>query len=127
LSACGQVFVEDFPAEDDECLRQPLRGKKPAARQGSAGRPGGSVRTRTAGDLRRIVGATADEGSDGTVYLDRTVATLTSNGGDIDPDLLRFLSPLGWEHINLTGDYTWPHANHIKPGKYRPLRRSAKP
>ena len=62
-----------------------------------------------------------------TVYLDRTVATLTSNGGDIDPDLLRFLSPLGWEHINLTGDYTWPRANHIKPGKYRPLRRPAKP
>ncbi|SEF12263.1 Protein of unknown function [Arthrobacter alpinus] len=23
-----------------------------------------------------------------------------------DPDLLRFLSPLGWEHINLTGDFT---------------------
>jgi TnpA family transposase len=62
-----------------------------------------------------------------TVYLDRTVATLTSGGGDIDPDLLRFLSPLGWEHINLTGDYTWPRANHIKPGKYRPLRHPAKP
>ncbi len=62
-----------------------------------------------------------------TVYLDRTVATLTSNGGDIDPDVLRFLSPLGWEHINLTGDYTWPRAHHIKPGKYRPLRRPARP
>lgn len=62
-----------------------------------------------------------------TVYLDRTVATLTSDGGDIDPDVLRFLSPLGWEHINLTGDYTWPRANQIKPGKYRPLRRPAKP
>ena len=48
----------------------------------------------------------------------RTVATLTSNGGDIGPDLLRFLSPLGWEHINLTGDYTWPRTNHIKPGRY---------
>lgn len=56
-----------------------------------------------------------------TVYLDRTITDLNSNGGDIDPDLLRFLSPLGWEHINLTGDYTWPHS--IKPGKYRPLRR----
>jgi hypothetical protein len=33
----------------------------------------------------------------------------------------------GLEHINLTGDYTWPRANHIKPGRYRPLRRSAKP
>ncbi|MGO4587129.1 Tn3 family transposase [Arthrobacter sp. 2RAF6] len=62
-----------------------------------------------------------------TVYVDRTITTLTSDGGNIDPDLLRFLSPLGWEHINLTGDYTWPRANHIKPGKYRPLRRPAKP
>ena len=62
-----------------------------------------------------------------TVYLDRTITTLTSDGADIDPDLLRFLSPLGWEHINLTGDYTWPRANHIKPGKYRPLRRPANP
>ena len=62
-----------------------------------------------------------------TVYLDRTITTLNSNGSTTDPDLLRFLSPLGWEHINLTGDYTWPHANHIKPGKYRPLRRPAKP
>jgi hypothetical protein len=54
-----------------------------------------------------------------TVYLDRTFATLTSNGGDIDPDLLRFLSALGWEHINLTGGYTWPRASHIKPGNHR--------
>jgi hypothetical protein len=22
-------------------------------------------------------------------------------------DLLRHLSPLGWQHINLTGDYLW--------------------
>ncbi|MFQ4150209.1 Tn3 family transposase [Arthrobacter sp. LAPM80] len=62
-----------------------------------------------------------------TVYLDRTITTLNQEGNAPDPDLLRFLSPLGWEHINLTGDYTWPRTNHIKPGKYRPLRRSTKP
>lgn len=62
-----------------------------------------------------------------TVYLDRTITTLTKDQSVTDPDLLRFLSPLGWEHINLTGDYTWPRANHIKPGKYRPLRRPKKP
>ena len=62
-----------------------------------------------------------------TVYLDRTITTLNKDENTTDPDLLRFLSPLGWEHINLTGDYTWPRANHIKPGKYRPLRRQAKP
>lgn len=62
-----------------------------------------------------------------TVYLDRTITTLNQEGNATDPDLLRFLSPLGWEHINLTGDYTWPRTNKIKPGKYRPLRRTAKP
>ncbi|RAX48213.1 Tn3 family transposase [Arthrobacter sp. AQ5-05] len=61
-----------------------------------------------------------------TVYLDRTIATLDREDKAPDPELLRFLSPLGWEHINLTGDYTWPRTNKIKPGKYRPLRRSSK-
>ncbi|WP_263377098.1 Tn3 family transposase [Granulicella aggregans] len=28
----------------------------------------------------------------------------------IDPAQPQHVSPLGWEHINLTGDYTW-HAN----------------
>eukprot|EP01132_Coremiostelium_polycephalum_P000292 gene292-381_t len=26
---------------------------------------------------------------------------------EIDESLLKHLSPLGWEHINLTGDYAW--------------------
>ena len=38
-----------------------------------------------------------------TVYLDRATAALCANG---EPRL-SFLSPLGWEHINLTGDYLW--------------------
>ncbi len=62
-----------------------------------------------------------------TVYLERTFATLNQEGNATDPDLLRFLSPLGWEHINPTGDYTWPRTNKIKPGKYGTVRRLAKP
>ncbi|MET3812545.1 hypothetical protein ABIB14_003678 [Arthrobacter sp. UYEF3] len=58
-----------------------------------------------------------------TVSLDRTITTLDSDGSTTDPGLLRFLSPMGWEHVNLTGDYIWPRPNHIKPGKYRPLAR----
>lgn len=38
----------------------------------------------------------------------------------------RSLSPLGWELITLTGDYTWPRTNRIKPGKYRRQRRASK-
>ncbi|MBS3025527.1 Tn3 family transposase, partial [Acidiphilium multivorum] len=26
----------------------------------------------------------------------------------LSPDLLAHVSPLGWEHINLTGEYRWP-------------------
>ena len=45
-----------------------------------------------------------------------------SNDSAVDPDLLRFLSPLQREHISLTGEYTWPDTNHIRAG-YQPLRR----
>ncbi len=58
-----------------------------------------------------------------TVYLDRAITTLNGTDTPPSPELLRYLSPLSWEHINLTGNYTWSRATH-KPGTYRPLRRS---
>jgi hypothetical protein len=36
--------------------------------------------------------------------------------------LLQYLSPLGWEHINLTGDYVWRNSAKVGAGKFRPLR-----
>ncbi|WP_430733930.1 Tn3 family transposase, partial [Escherichia coli] len=30
------------------------------------------------------------------------------DGKLLSPDLLAHVSPLGWEHINLTGEYRWP-------------------
>jgi hypothetical protein len=36
--------------------------------------------------------------------------------------LLPYLSPLGWEHINLTGDYVWRQSQKLPAGKFRPLR-----
>ena len=36
--------------------------------------------------------------------------------------MLRYLSPLGWEHINLTGDYLWKAGAKTGAGKFRPLR-----
>ena len=53
-----------------------------------------------------------------TVYLER--ATKAINGHDAA--LLQYLSPLGWEHINLTGDYVWRSSAKIGAGKFRPLR-----
>jgi hypothetical protein len=40
-----------------------------------------------------------------TVYLERAVRALREHGQTVDQTLLKHLSPLGWEHVNLTGDY----------------------
>ena len=40
----------------------------------------------------------------------------------MDGELLQFLSPLGWEHINLTGDYVWRQSRRLEDRKFRPLR-----
>ncbi|AWK42160.1 hypothetical protein A4R40_11980 [Photorhabdus laumondii subsp. laumondii] len=42
-----------------------------------------------------------------TLYLERAIQSLHAAGNVIDEQLLQYLSPLGWEHINLTGDYVW--------------------
>ncbi len=42
-----------------------------------------------------------------TVYMERAVDVLKRKGVKINEQLLSHLSPLGWEHINLTGDYIW--------------------
>ncbi|AZE48312.1 TnpA transposase [Pseudomonas chlororaphis] len=39
----------------------------------------------------------------------------------------RALSPLGWEHINLIGDYVWRQSRKLEDGKFRPLRQLGKP
>jgi TnpA family transposase len=41
-----------------------------------------------------------------TRYLARAVAALRQTEG-VAEHLLAHLSPLGWEHVNLTGDYVW--------------------
>ena len=41
------------------------------------------------------------------LHLERAVQALADGGQTIDETLLHHLSPLGWEHINLTGDYVW--------------------
>ena len=42
-----------------------------------------------------------------TVYLERAIQALRNQGQMIPEALLLHLSPLKWEHINLTGDYHW--------------------
>ena len=57
-----------------------------------------------------------------TVYLERAARALQHRDSAWDESLLRYLSPLGWEHINLTGDYVWRQDRTRSPGKFRPLR-----
>lgn len=57
-----------------------------------------------------------------TVYLERVISALLDKGKLEDEALLKYLSPLGWEHINLTGDYLWRNSAKLGAGKFRPLR-----
>ncbi len=57
-----------------------------------------------------------------TVYLERAVQALRDLGKTVDNSLLTHLSPLGWEHINLTGDYVWRQNKEVEQGNFRPLR-----
>ena len=43
-----------------------------------------------------------------TVYLEKSVEIFRKQGVEVDDKLLQHISPLGWEHIALTGEYRWP-------------------
>jgi TnpA family transposase len=57
-----------------------------------------------------------------TVYLERAVAALRQHGQVIDEGLLPHVAPIHWNHINLTGDYTWRQNKRVEHGGFRPLR-----
>lgn len=54
--------------------------------------------------------------------MEAALRHLERHGKQIQPELLQHLSPLGWQHINLTGDYLWTDAS-ITAGTLRPLRQ----
>src|SRR5882672_4042576 len=58
-----------------------------------------------------------------TRYLNRAIAALREVE-DVPDRLLVHLSPLGWEHVNLTGDYIWASADQLAENRdrFRPLR-----
>jgi TnpA family transposase len=57
-----------------------------------------------------------------TVYLAEAVAVCKQQGIIIDDEHLRHLSPVGWEHICLTGDYLWNFHHVPRSGHLRSLR-----
>ena len=58
-----------------------------------------------------------------TVYLEHAVAALERQGTPVPAECLRHFSPLGWEHINLTGDYIWDLRQTTTLQRLRALRR----
>ncbi|MBV9481019.1 MAG: Tn3 family transposase, partial [Acidobacteria bacterium] len=58
-----------------------------------------------------------------TRYLNRAIAALREVE-NVPDHLLLHLSPLGWEHINLTGDYVWSPADEMTENRdgFWPLR-----
>ena len=56
-----------------------------------------------------------------TVYLARAAEYLRSKGKLISDALLKHVSPLTWEHINLTGTYSW-QTEPTDPAIFKPVR-----
>lgn len=58
-----------------------------------------------------------------TRYLERAIAAFRQTE-EVADHLLVHLSPLGWEHVNLTGDYIWAARSGMSETPYglRPLR-----
>lgn len=57
-----------------------------------------------------------------TTYLEAAIHHLERQGRPVPVDMLQHLSPLGWQHINLTGDYLWT-VPAAEAGQLRPLRQ----
>jgi hypothetical protein len=53
-----------------------------------------------------------------STYLERAVTALRQVGHHVPDELLAHVWPLAWDHINITGDYTWRHHH---PDGFRPL------
>ncbi|MBV9357438.1 MAG: Tn3 family transposase [Chloroflexi bacterium] len=53
------------------------------------------------------------------IHLEQAIDTLRAAGLNISEELLTHLSPLGWEHIVLTGEYRWTSDSARRPGQRR--------
>ena len=56
-----------------------------------------------------------------TAYMERAIRHLRARGEKIPNELMPYLAPLGWQHINLTGDYIWTEPSRLDGEGFRPL------
>lgn len=54
--------------------------------------------------------------------MERAIEALKRKGVKLNEQPLSHLSPLGWEHINLTGDYIWKSNRIPASAKFHRLR-----
>jgi len=54
--------------------------------------------------------------------MTEAVEVLKNQGVEVKEEYLDHLSPLGWEHINLTGDFQWNMKQIPPAGQLRPPR-----
>ena len=59
-----------------------------------------------------------------SIYIEKAADHMRRSGRLSEPDLLKHVSPLGWEHINLTGDFDW-HSGAAERSNARPLHLSS--
>jgi hypothetical protein len=59
-------------------------------------------------------------------YLGRAIDELQRRGSELDHALLTKLSPLGWDRINLSGDYVWSDGIKLDKQRLMPLQISGK-
>jgi hypothetical protein len=52
---------------------------------------------------------------------------LNAQGRQVDEGLLKHVAPVHWNHINLTGDYSWRQNKRVEKGGFRPLRIPPEP
>ena len=57
-----------------------------------------------------------------TIYLGRALDTVRRGGDPMPNALLAHLAPLGWQHINLTGDCLWGADTGVDTDGFRPRR-----
>jgi len=62
-----------------------------------------------------------------TAYLERAIGALRQQGRQVDEGLLKHVAPVHWNHINLSGDYSWRQNKRVEKGGFRPLRTSSEP
>ncbi|MER9338260.1 transposase [Mesorhizobium sp. M0293] len=55
-------------------------------------------------------------------YLGRVIEVLRQRGKPFDEQMIPQLSPLGWDHINITGDYVWSDDLAVDDEGFLPLR-----